>query len=51
MIDGTSAVYAKNETNYCDQSYQVQIMMKTKQDNKVTDHTCAIYTKNETKLS
>ena len=40
----------KSKLNYQDLFDQVQFVMKTRQDNDVTDGTGTMYTKNETKL-
>ena len=41
----------KKILNYHDQMNQVLFVTKTRHENDVTDHTCAIYTKNDTKIS
>ena len=41
----------KMELNCHGQSNSVQTMTKSRQDNNVTDHTGALYAKNETELS
>ena len=40
----------KMKQNSHDWLYKVQSMMKMRQDNDVTDYTCAVYAKNDTKL-
>ena len=41
----------KGKLNYRDRSNHMQFVMKTRQDNDLTDYTGAIYDENETKLS
>ena len=51
MIDQTNVVYIKNESGCRDQLDWVQSVMKTKDNNNVTDHISLVYAKIETELS
>ena len=50
MTDHIGLVYAEPKLNYRDLSNQVWSMMKTRQENDVTDHIGVFYSKNITEL-
>ena len=51
MTNHTCALHVKNNTNYCNRSDWVSIVMKTRNDYDMTDHIVLVYSKAKTELS